>query len=1021
MLMAMMLVAGFVATGRLTTEFLPDFEIDRITISVAWPGASAEDVDDAIVQLIEPEVRFVDGVTDVRSVSREGGAAIRLNFAPGTDMQAALSKVEAAVSQIGSLPESSERPEITRAERYEVLARLAVSGPYSEKALNAYANQIRDDLLARGVDRVTISGERDEEIWVEVSPETLLRLDLSIEDIAQRIDEVLVDTPLGVASGPSEQQLRSLGPLKEAEAVSGIEVIALPNGQKIYLGDVADITDAFDPDQPILRLRGTQAVDLVVQRRVGSDALEAASVLENYLNGSASRFPRDLKIEPHLVAVELITSRINLLVRNAIGGLLLVLLILFLFLNGPVAFWVSMGIPVSIMATLGIMALTGQSVNMISLFGILMVLGIIVDDAIIVGEHVERRYQQGELPLEAAVGGAERMLWPVLGASLTTIAAFIPLLTIGDAIGQIIAAIPMVVIAVIIASLIECFLILPGHLHHSLARHRDIFPKFRAAFDGRFDRFRDRLFRRSVAFALRFRYATISLAVGALVVTLGLVAGGRLVFTFFPSPEADVVFANVEFSVGTPRSITAAMVDELEDALERAEAELQGGGPNFVRLPLATVGASSGPSGSGRGDHIGSVTVELMPSDERTVRTEEFIEAWRNQVRLVPGITSLTILPVQFGPPGRALQIDLLGDDSSNLKAAAEELKRLLARYPSITDIEDDLPYGKPELILEITPQGLSMGFTSGFVARQIRNSFEGAIATRFARDGDEIAVRVQFSEDDTGASTLETLYLRSRDGIEVPLSEIVSFREHVGFASIVRENGDRLVSVTGEFANENTSLRDVLRSLEAGGLRDIAARYGLAYSFSGKAEEEADALSDIEIGAIAALALIYLILAWTFESYLRPLVVMSIVPFAVIGAVLGHLLLGYNLTIFSVVALVGLMGIVVNDSIILVSTVDERIGRGQEIFTAIVDGACDRLRAVILTSVTTIGGLTPLLFETSLQARFLTPMAVTLVFGLAATTLLVLFVVPSIIGIQADFSAWFDRFRGRHVSDTGV
>ncbi|MCP4328037.1 MAG: efflux RND transporter permease subunit [Alphaproteobacteria bacterium] len=1016
LLMVLMIVVGLFALYRLTTQFFPEFGIDIIRVSVVWPGASAEDVDSNIVQAIEPEVRFIDGVDKVSSTSTEGAANIVIEFVTGTDMQAALSDVEAAVGQVRTLPEESERPIISRIVRYETIMRLVISGPYSERALKSFAKRIRDDLLERGIDRVTISGGRDEEITVEVTPATLRRFDLTLGDVARRIDETSIDLPLGVAGGGAERQLRSLGLVKDARGIGEIEIKSLPNGQKVYLRDIARVQENFDDDDHELRRRGDVAIDLNVQRALSNDALELAEHANTYLDEVVPSFPPNLRIEKHDIAVELIESRINLLLRNGVGGLILVLLILFIFLNGPVAFWVAVGIPVSIMAALAFMLATGQSINMVSLFGLIMVIGIVVDDAIVVGEHIESRYRHGMPPLEAAITGARRMAGPVTSASLTTIAAFIPLLVISDIIGQIIAAIPMVVIAVVLASLVECFLVLPGHLHHSLVRHREFLPRFRRAFDLAFERFRDGTFRRWISIALAWRYSTLACAVGALIVAIGIVGGGRVGFIFFPSPEADRIYANFELSVGAPRDRTLAMLAELEDSLARAEDKLTGGDGGLVHINLSAIGTTMGRaslSGGGSGDNIGGMTVELVPSDLRDIRTSAVIDAWREEIRPIAGVTEMSILAAQAGPPGRWIHVDISGQDTAALKTASDDLKRLLDAYPGVSDVDDNLPYGKPEIILEVTPKGKAMGFTTSSVGRQVRNTFEGAIATRFPRGDEEVLVRVQFADEDTGPGALDILYLRNPSGIEVPLSEIVTLREKRGFAQVYRENGSRRVAVTGELDTERGDLNEIKSQLEQGPLADLASRYGVEFSFGGKAEEQAQTFGDMRIGASVALVLIYIILAWMFASYSRPLVVMSIIPFGFVGALIGHLLLGFDLTILSMIALVGLSGIVVNDSIILVSTIDERLASGEDAFQAIVDGTCDRLRAVILTSATTIGGLTPLLFETSLQAQFLIPMAVTLVFGLLGTTLLVLFVVPALIGIQSDFGRWLRPRRG--------
>jgi multidrug efflux pump subunit AcrB len=660
---------------------------------------------------------------------------------------------------------------------------------------------------------------------------------------------------------------------------------------------------------------------------------------------------------------------------------------------------------------MAVMLLSGQSINMVSLFGLIMTLGIIVDDAIVVGEHAATRRAAGADGLEAAEGGALRMLAPVVASSLTTIAAFLPLLVIGDVIGTIIRAIPFVAISVLLASLLECFLILPGHLRGAFSHQPKVESRFRRAFNVRFDRFRDGRFRRLVTVAIEWRYFTIAAALASLILCVGLLAGGRIAFNFFPSPESDVVNANVVMAAGSDRADTVAMVQELQRAARAAAARLDPEHP-LIHAAVGKIGTSQGQAfGRLTGDRYGGLYLELKPSDQRAIRTQQFIQAWREEIVEQPGVIRISLNERAGGPPGREVDIRLSGGSTEALKEAALEVRALLERFPGVSDIEDDLPYGKQEVVLEVTPRGEALGFNTQTIGRQVRDAFEGAVAKRFPRGDEEVTIKVQYPRDAITTEALLNLYLRAPGGAEVPLSEVVSLRETRGFGRIRREDGHREVAVLAEIDENQTSLNILVPELIREGLPDIATKYGASYRFAGKAEEQAETLADMRLGAITGLVGIYVILAWVFASYSRPVVVMTIIPFGLIGAVLGHLLLGYDLTILSIVGLIGLSGIVVNDSIILVSTVDERLATGEAPFDAIVNGASDRLRAVLLTSLTTIGGLLPLMFETSLQAQFLIPMAITFVFGLSVATMLVLLVVPALLMIQADVARlWHGR-----------
>lgn len=1011
LVMAIMLVAGLAGLWKMTTQFFPDFGIDIVTIGVAWNGASAEDVDLAIVQAIEAETRFLDEVKGVRSIAREGAASIVVEFEQGADMQAGLSNVEAAVAQATTLPEDSETADVSRVVRYDVIARLALSGPYTEASLRTFAKRMRDELIEAGIDRVVLSGVRDPEIWVSADPGKLRAADLTLAEVASVIGLSSQDSPSGEAGGGA-QQIRSLGLADKAEDVGRIEIKSDDRGGKLRVADIAIVRETFDEEQVTALRSGLPAVLLTVQRAVTEDSLKTAAIMDKYLADAAGTLPLDLRIEKFGVESKLVEERIWLLVKNGIGGLILVILILFLFLNARVAFWVGIGIPASLMAALAVMALSGQSINMISLFGLILVLGIVVDDAIVVGEHAEALKRKGHSALESAERGAKRMAAPVFSSTLTTLAAFLPLFVIDGIIGAIIGAIPMAVCASLIASLIECFLALPGHMKGALSAPPPKTSGMRARFNLWFDGFRDGKFRQAAAGAIRMRYLTVAIAIAALALSVGLVKFDRVGFTFFPSVEPDVAYANMRLTPGGGRSATKKMITLVEAAAYQAEKDFGFERGELVFQTLAMVGTTSGrQQGTGTsGDEIGSVFLELAPADHRDVRTDAFLEAWEQAIPPIAGIETLTLTPAQGGPPGREIDVRLSGGEPASLKQAATSVRALLTGYNGVSAVEDDLPYGKPELVMELTDKGRTLGFTTEAVARQVRDAYSGAVAKRFARGDDEVLVRVRIDAATLRDKAVGDLYLRSPSGAETPLAEVVYFREKTGFAQIRRENGARQVAVTAEVDEGITSSNAVLANLERDGIQAIAAREGVKARFAGKAEEQAETFQDMSVGAIIGVVLMFIVLAWVFGSFGRPLAVMAIIPFGFIGAALGHFVMGYDLTILSMIALLGLSGIAVNDSIVLITTIDGRIKDGEDIHNAAREGAVDRLRPVLLTSLTTIGGLAPMMAETSLQARFLIPMAVTIVFGLGVVTFLVLFLIPALVVIGDDIERLFRR-----------
>ncbi len=1000
LLMVAMIVIGLFSLLKLNTQFFPSLDIPVINVSVAWPGASAKDVEENILDALEPELRFLDGIDEIRSVAREGGGTVTLEFKAGTDMQKAQSDVQQGVDGVTTLPDDSEEPVVTRITFFEPVAKISVAGPFTEKQLKTYAKQIRDGLLASGIDKVTFNGARDEEIWVSIRERALRRLDLSLSDIAKRIRDETRDLPSGILEGGIEMQLRSRAERKTPKTIADIEVKSERTGEKIHLRDISTVSTRFERDQPIGQQDGSQAIEMNVQRGLAADTLKTMELMNSYMAGVLPTLPKELKVSVYDVRAKLVQQRLGILVRNGLQGLALVLIILFIFLDARVAFWVAAGIPVALMATLAVMLASGQSINMVSMFALIMMIGIIVDDAIVVGEHTATRQQLGDTRLEAAERGATRMLLPVIAATLTTQAAFFPIFLISAELGTIMQAIPLVVFAVLIASLIECFLILPGHLRHGFGKIKREGNTLRTAFDNKLDAFRSGPYRRFVEIAFHWRYTTVAFTFGMLIFSLGLIAGERLRIGFFPSPEAENISASIVFGPGLPRKEQRVALNSLESALHKAEAELAGEHEKLVVNAFTTLGVA----GKSRGENLAQIKVQLVPSEERSIRTGKIVRAWRKQLPNIPGVEKVTITERKGGPPGRDIDIQLQNAPVVSLKEAALELRQALTTFPGLSAINDDLPYGRQELILEVTPRGAALGFTSENVGTQVRNAFEGAIATRFARGDEEITVRVKRLQEVPGPYALQQFYLRSPAGNRVPLSEIVTIREQAGFSVIQRVDGLRTVAVTGDIDEKITSLPKVLAKLEEKILPELKEKYKLSYAFKGQAEERAESFADLKTGAFMSLIIIYIILAWVFESYFKPFAVMAIIPFGVVGAILGHVIMGFEqLTMISMVGLLGLSGILVNDSIILVMQVKRRLVDGDTLEDAAIGASQDRFRAVLLTSLTTIGGLTPLLFETSLQAQFLIPMAVTMVFGLAAATVLVLILVPSLIGIGGD------------------
>lgn len=1005
LLMLMMIVFGVYGLSKLNRQILPDFTLEVISIAVEWPGASPEDVEANVLEAIEPEVQFLDKVKKVESTANEGRAEITITFKDDADISKALTDVQAAVARIAILPVDSEKPVITQVIPTDRVCRLQISGPFSEQAMKIMAKRIRDDLLERGLTKVTIEGARDSEIWVEVPDDILRQLDLTVDDIAGKIENDSLDLPSGsITSGEVSRQIRTESLARSAAAVADIDVLSEQSGERLRLKDIARISETFEENSVSNMIDGHTSIGLVVYRARGFDSIDAQRLVLAYIDELRPKLPQTMQISIYQVVADRVTQRVSTLVNNGFFGFLLVLVMLFFFLNGRVAFWVAMGIPISIMAALGGMAVLGLSLNMISMFAMIMGLGIVVDDAIVVGEHTEHLHRIG-LPADvASLHAARMMLAPVLAAILTTMAAFAPLLAIGSQIGMILRDMPLVIIMLLASSAIECFLVLPMHLKHALKKMDDAPPKPPTRFYAMFNHFRDNGFNNIVEFCFTRRYTTAIATVAIFTFSLSMLITGRVGFEFFSSNETDIVYANFALSPGSRRERTEGMVAEMTRAARATEARLTNGDGGLIVFENGTIGSGHARTGEQAivGDHTGSYLVELLPGDLRDIRTTEFMAAWQEELRPVPGVEQLTIFEETI-TPGRDLDIRVHGAPLRVVKEAAMELRQRLDRIPGTLAVEDNLPYGKQEIILRLTPAGRAMGFSNQDVSRQVRNSFEGAIAKRFSRDQEETIVRVKLLNSDTRADTIRDLYLRAPDGSEVPLTEVVDLEYRVGFSQIRREDGLRQASVTGNVDGSVTTSNEIVATVARTIAPEIRQKYGVAVDFKGKAEDQAEAFADMQIAGTLALTAMFVILAYVFQSYTTPLLIMIVIPFGFVGAILGHYVMGFNMTMMSTQAFMGLAGVLVNDGILLVATVKRAAAGGAELKEAVLSGARERLRPIILTTVTTVAGLTPLLFETSLDARLVQPLAVTLVFGMLFSPFLILCFIPALFGISRD------------------
>lgn len=999
--MAIMILSGVWGILQLNTQFFPNLSLSFATVRMEWSGASAEDVEVAITKPLEQELITLEHLKKLSSTSVLGMSSITLEFEENSDMGAALDEINERIARVRNLPIDAEDPEVTRIVNYELIARLVISGEASLAEIRQLSYDIKDELIDRGIAKIDIIGLPDEEIAIEISSAQLKSLGLSLEDIANKIRQQSKDVPAGlIGQDDVSQQLRGLEQKHNIDEFANLPILVDDRGNYLVLGDIANIERRAKRNEVHVFKNQRPAVELILNRTEDSDSFESAKILESWFTEQRPLLPKTINIDLYDQQWQLIKERVMLLLTNGIGGLILITLIVYLFLNGRIAFWVAWGIPVSFMATLGLLYVAGGSINMISLFGIIMALGIIVDDAIVVAENAQANFEQGDNASDAAIKGAHRMFFPVLASSLTTIAAFFPLMLINGPIGQILFHIPLVVICVVIASFIECMWVLPHHTRGALNKFKDQKIK-----EGRFDRyfnyFRDHQFKRFVTFAIKYRFSTVAAAFALLIISIGLIAGGRISFTFFPGVDGTILLANASFTAGTPKERVKTFLNQIDVALKETE---QFYNEKLVKTAVFRLGESRSGNITGRrrGEQYGSLIVELISPDSRDVTNAEFIQTWESYIEQPPGIEMFVITQRVGGPPGQDIDIQLSGGSAERLKQAAIQLNKKLSTFPGVSAIEDDLPWGQEQLIYTLTPQGQSLGINIQQAGKQLRDAFEGARVQRFQDGDDEVDVLVMLSSIERNQlSTLAKMHYVFPDGDSIPLDTIVTFKNKQGFEALRHLDSKLSVRVSADVDRTVNNANRILASLEEEFIPALIEQYNLSYSLEGRAGDQAETMTDMTRGALFALIMIYIILAWVSSSYLKPVVILMAIPFGLIGAILGHLIMGIEFTLLSIFGIIGLSGIVVNDSIILLDFHQKLIKAGHRPIDAILEASCARLRAVLLTSLTTIAGLTPLLFETSMQAQFLIPMATSITFGLAFSTVLVLIVIPAMLAIM--------------------
>ncbi|WGT51611.1 efflux RND transporter permease subunit [Thioclava nitratireducens] len=1009
--LVVMICAGLVALPRMRAQFFPDSVEESITVSVKWDGAGAEEVDRAIVQVLEPSLISVEGVEASDSRASEGSARISLDFEPGWDMSRAVNDVENALASAGDLPEGAEDPEVARGVWRETVTDMVITGPLSPEQLGRLGDEAVVRLYQQGVTRTSLAGIAAPETVVEVPTVSMMAHDVTLTQIIDVISAEANTDPAGEVAGGATR-VRTGEERRSAPEIENLVIRTEPDGSQLTVGDVANIrVEGGDRNQAYF-VGDNPAVVINVARSAAGDAIAIQRKVEGVIDQMQPTLPSGTSMDLVRTRSDAITQRLDLLVGNGVLGLGLVLVLLFLFLNARTAFWVAMGIPTSMAAALAVMYFTGMTLNMISIFALILTLGIVVDDAIVVGEHADFRARHlGEHPTLAAENGARRMAAPVFASTLTTVIAFAGLTVIGGRMGNMIVDIPYTVIAVLAASLIECFVILPNHMSHAL-RHTSEGKWYdwpsRQANRG-LDWFRRVVMKPLTRLIVIGRYPVIAAAIALLLWQVSFVMSGKVQWRFFNPPEQSTVNGAFSMVEGATRADTEEMMRAMQATVTKVAKEFEDEyGVNPVEYALGQIGGASGrglaSADTKDADLLGSISIEVIDPDYRPYSSFDFVSRLQAETPRMPLVEEISFRRFRSGGAGDGIAVQFSGSETRILKEAAEDLKTQLAQFPEVSAVEDNLAYDKQELILDLTPQGEALGFDIATLSRELRARLNGTEAASFPDGVRSATIRVELPEQELAADFIDRMQLRAPGGEWVPLADIVSVRSQTGFSTIRREDGVRQVSVTGDVSEDDPArANEIMARISDDILPRIAEERGVAYTLTGQAEQERDFLSDAMMGLIMCLIGIYIVLAWIFASWTRPIVVMSVIPFGAVGAIWGHYIWNLPMSMFAVVGGIGMVGIIINDAIVLISTVDEYAER-RGMVPAIVDAVSDRLRPVLLTTLTTVLGLAPLLYEQSSSALFLKSTVITLVYGLGFGMVIVLLVVPAVLAVQLDF-----------------
>ena len=1017
----LVMAAGVMASLLMVREDLPDLAMNRVMVSVSYPGADPAEVEEGISRQIEEAVEGLEGVKEYSTYSEENLSTAEIVIKEGFDENLMLEKIRARIGAISTFPPEAENPVITELVHRTAVMVLYLTGRMSETGLKEWAGEVKDELRSLPeVSQVEITGSRDYEIGVELSPEDLLRYNLTLSQVAEAIRNNNLNLAGGTIRAEGEEiRIITTGRQYSGRDLGSLVVMAGPEGEIVTLDRLARIDDGFIEDAVTAEIDGRPAVLLTIYKTSNQDSIDISEKVRTYVNQKQGMLPPGVRMEILNDNAQVLKVRLKVLIKNGIYGMLLVFLLLWLFLEPGLAFWAGMGIPVSIFGALFILFALGGTINMVSIFGFILVLGIIVDDSIVVGEAIHHHRQSGCSSLTAVTRALSEVGGPVFLAVLTTVLAFIPLLFGGGLMGKFISILPRVVIACLVISLLECLFLLPSHLTPGRGDDDPPHPGSGLARLAGLNRFTSRglewfiekIYKPFLGRVLEYRYIVISASVFILLFTLGLGLSGVLKFEALPEMESTVLTALVEFPDGTPPEVTRETLIRVDRALTRL-AEKATARTRKPLLKNRVMIQGQFPAGDVENPviepkpYLGAVQAFFFDPEERGVSTRDLIAAWEKEIGTIAGVRSLTVAAEVEGNSGPPVVIWIQGRDQERMMAAAVELKERLQKYSGVLQARTDYSPGKVELRLELKPEAHTMGFNLDDLARQIRAGHHGAEAVRLQRGRDDVRIKIRYAaRQRRSLADLTALSLRTPDGGMTPLSSVAAISIAPGCASITRTNGLRRIAVEAFLDTRQANAGEIVDNLSREYFPEFGRRHpGLMISIRGEEHENEETFQALKIGFPLALLGIFLVLGSTFHSYWQPLVIISTIPAGAVGAFYAHLLLGVDLSLLSIFGLAAMAGVVLNDAIVLIDKFNHNLAAGLDFHQALIQAGARRFRAILLTSVSTAAGLVPLITEKNLEAQMLIPMALSLAGGVILSTGMTLVLLPGILLILNDF-----------------